>query len=292
MRRKYNPHRISNRYQRTHPAQGGEESYKKIHSKWGLIINTVTLAGVLLGSFAAFWAYNETKKQTSAAIASSNASVSSAAYADSVFKATKEYNKKTLALTRQKDSLDSIDNRLRHLKESASLAAQIKSIDQGQEQFLINTEPYLQVSIAKFELVDAAPIKFEYEILNLSPRLVEQKGLWVSLVVIQRRDSLSFMKNPYKSLNKIARVNRYISTGPQFPHTFTSKGTSPVGTLDAFRHKEILVLFLGKIEYVNYTNRKPRKHEFVVSMEYDRNNNISLVRYLNINNEDIPRFSR
>jgi len=159
-----------------------------------------------------------------------------------------------------------LDNKKRFDHDSASLQAQIASLDTAQKQFEVENTPYLELTGFKFlSFSPGKGMKFEYKINNLGRQpvkiLTDSMGWGLTKFdVTDLNDSIFF----YKPKD---RVNSYLIRENSLPIIVGDSDNLTQEHYDEIVKEFYFVTIVERIEYINLITGKRRFYRFKAQMK-------------------------
>lgn len=174
-----------------------------------------------------------------------------------------------------KDSKDSITLSFTR----SSLNAQIKSLNEAYIQFQKDNEPYIQVRFLKnIILTGGKPISFDYSIYNYGKYPAQAISGNDQMEYVERKDSIKFMKDPFKHLGKLNNVSMYITMQNPILAGFMLGGELPNEYYNRYKSGELLLYYISKLYYRNLINNKKRVFYTVIQFIHIQGISDSLYR--------------
>lgn len=242
-----------------------EESYKKNHSLWGLVINCIMLTATLFAGFVAFRVYRESQNQTIEAKKATE-------IAKEALKYTIENNDRVYTL--QKEQIDQAkkDADSQFLLQKKSVDAQIASLQEAQRQFSKDNEPVLEMT--NFDSLninkDTGLITFKYNIYNYGKRAVQLRSISSAMWVPNKVGEAFNGAGLEGQLKKSDLALAYISPSKPFKRDFTGVKIINPEILKEFLNTRCNFYFMERITYHNYINNREMVYDFIIKMYFSK----------------------
>lgn len=160
-----------------------------------------------------------------------------------------------------------------HKYDSTSLAMQRESFKAQADIFKLMNEPFVQIVPDSLNSVKQGVFEFMYDIETSSQRPIEvvnQVGSLFIVTSLSKKDSLNFIKNPFKRLEKRYKINSYyFNRSKPFRNSCIEQDT--LGFIKSITEGSIpmRLFFVGQIEYINYVTKKKRRYECVIELFFE-----------------------
>jgi hypothetical protein len=169
---------------------------------------------------------------------------------------------KNYKLTRTAYEDNKADSRKRFQHDSASLQAQIASLDTVQKQFEISNEPYMQIFFPKITQLKLNEfVGIYYMIANLRE---------IPIQVISQKEAISIRVTPndfnhIRSGNVPGNINKYVIKESGIADTYYFPRIDS-GAFDKVKKGVWSIYYLGEIKYRNLTTGRLKYYRFEMKM--------------------------
>jgi len=264
--------------------------FQRIKTWFPTTANTISIFALIVSAILAIYTYKVFKiadAQSNSVIRSANAAIDAATTAKNTLDETKRYNKEYMELQRREYTSGNADAAKRNLRDSLGLDAQIRSLKQAHEIFVKENQPYLQIdNFENLGLGDNMPMSFIYSIYNLGNQPIKILTIDQKFVFIEKKDSISFLRNPFQSLNNPKDVVDYLPRERSGERTYVSEDKMTVAHFHAFLRHSLTIYFVGRYTYLNYITNQKRNYTFLLKAWLDPANRDEKLIFLISNNQD------